>query len=76
MLEARVLDVDLLRQHVSAGIVNETAHPVLPLSIFNYSPRCQYEKLWDEVTLQCRGLVTCGATVVARQCNRKRDAGI
>jgi RNA ligase len=28
------------------------------LSIWNYTPEVQYGQLWDEVTLQCRGLVT------------------
>ncbi len=46
MLDAGILDVGLLRQYVFSGIVNETAHRVLPLSIFNYSPRREYKKLW------------------------------
>jgi len=33
-------------------------HPKLPLSIWNYTPEVQYGQLWDEITLQCRGLVT------------------
>jgi RNA ligase len=32
-------------------------HPTLPLSIYNYSRGVQYEKLWDPITLECRGLV-------------------
>ncbi len=32
-------------------------HPTLPLSIYNYSRTCQYERLWDDVTMDCRGLV-------------------
>ena len=26
--------------------------------IWNYSVSVQYERLWDEITVQCRGLVT------------------
>jgi RNA ligase len=33
-------------------------HPTLPLTIWNYTEKVQYENLWDEVTLMCRGLVT------------------
>jgi RNA ligase len=33
-------------------------HPTLPLTIWNYTEKVQYEGLWDEVTLQCRGLIT------------------
>jgi RNA ligase len=60
------IDIDLLRSHIAAGIVREQKHSSLPLSIFNYSERCQYERLWDNVTLQSRGLVMHGDRVVAR----------
>jgi RNA ligase len=32
-------------------------HPGLPLSIYNYSRECQYSGKWDDITLNCRGLV-------------------
>jgi RNA ligase len=32
-------------------------HPTLPLSIYNYSRECQYDGMWDDITLNCRGLV-------------------
>lgn len=32
-------------------------HPTADLWIHNYSPICQYDKIWNEVTLQCRGLI-------------------
>lgn len=60
------MDVDLLRARVADGVVRQQQHESLPLSIFNYSQRCQYERLWDDVTLQCRGLVMHGDRVVAR----------
>jgi hypothetical protein len=37
-------------------------HPSLPLSIYNYSRKTQYDGKWDEVTLQCRGVITDNAT--------------
>lgn len=60
------MDLDLLNKHIADGTVTKRAHPTLPLHILNYSPRCQYDKLWDDVTLQCRGLVMHGDKVVAR----------
>lgn len=33
-------------------------HPTLPLIIWNYTQKVQYEGLWDDVTTICRGLVT------------------
>lgn len=60
------MDLDLLRKHVADGVVYEQRHPTLPLKIYNYSPRCQYERLWDDVTLQCRGMVMYGEQIIAR----------
>jgi RNA ligase len=60
------IDLVLLRQHIANGIVCAQPHPTLPLTIFNYSQRCQYERLWDDVTLQCRGLVVHGDKIAAR----------
>lgn len=61
-----MIDVSKLRQHVEAGIVYERRHPTLPIAIYNYSPQVQYDRLWDEVTLQTRGLILYGETPVAR----------
>jgi RNA ligase len=38
--------------------VYKQVHPTLPLTIWNYSEKVQYENLWNEITLQTRGLVT------------------
>lgn len=48
---------DLLKEYVDKGWVIKQNHPTLPLSIYNYSRGVQYEKLWDPITLECRGLV-------------------
>lgn len=46
-----------LASYVERGLLTERRHPRLPLRIFNYTPRVQFEGLWDEVTTACRGLV-------------------
>lgn len=51
------IDSTILNQYIEKGLVVKQDHPTLPLSIYNYSRTCQYEKMWDEVTLQCRGLI-------------------
>lgn len=33
-------------------------HDTLPLLIWNYTPRAQFEKVWDEYITQARGLIT------------------
>lgn len=63
-----ILDADLLAGHITAGNVRTQTHPGLPLVIYNYSERCAYEGLWDDVTRACRGLIVNDATqeVIAR----------
>ena len=47
-----------LEKYYENGLLHKQTHPTLDLTIWNYSPKVQYERLWDEITLQCRGLVT------------------
>ncbi|MFF5970187.1 RNA ligase [Streptomyces sp. NPDC012769] len=42
---------------VEAGHVTRKSHPELPLSIYTYTRTCQYEGVWNSVTIRCRGLV-------------------
>lgn len=60
------MNLELLEEHIASGMVRQQSHPTLPLRILNYSAECQYERKWDDVTLQCRGLVMHGDTIVAR----------
>ncbi|MEN0061260.1 MAG: RNA ligase [Myxococcota bacterium] len=49
-----------LRDYVGRGLLS--AHEQDGLVIFNYTPRTIYERAWDVVTLQARGLVLDGST--------------
>ncbi len=42
---------------IEAGHVTRKAHPTLPISIYTYTPVCQYGHIWTPVTLRCRGLI-------------------
>lgn len=48
---------DLLAEMVRGGYVKVQRHPVAPLSIYNYSDTCTYERVWNDATTQCRGLI-------------------
>jgi RNA ligase len=50
--------IETLEKYHKDGLLHKQTHPTLDLTIWNYSPRVQYEKLWDDITMQCRGLVT------------------
>ena len=59
--------IEILNKYYEDGLVLKQTHPTLPLIIWNYSPRVQYEQLWDDITIQTRGLVTdINGVVVAR----------
>jgi RNA ligase len=47
-----------LEKYHKEGLLHKQTHPTLDLTIWNYSPKVQYERLWDDITIQCRGLVT------------------
>ena len=50
--------IEILEKYYEDGLINKQYHPNNDLIIWNYSPKVQYEKLWDEITLRCRGLIT------------------
>lgn len=62
------MNLEILNKYYEEGWLIKQTHPTLPLTIWNYSQQTQYEGKWDEITLQCRGIVTMNETgeVVAR----------
>jgi len=50
-------NLSILNDYIDRGLVIKQDHPSLPLSIYNYSRECQYNSQWDDITLNCRGLV-------------------
>lgn len=58
---------DILEKYYMEGLLYKQVHPTLPLIIWNYTEKVQYEGLWDEITIQTRGLVTDNeGSVIAR----------
>ena len=56
-----------LRQHIADGYVMVRQHPAAELFILNYTAQAQFDRVWDEHTLACRGLIMNGqGQVVAR----------
>ena len=61
------MNLETLNRYYEDGLLYKQTHPSLPLTIWNYTEKVQYEMLWDDVTIQCRGLVTDDAgSIVAR----------
>lgn len=42
---------------IKNGYINKNKHPVYDIYILNYTPKTQYESLWNETTKKCRGLI-------------------
>jgi T4 RnlA family RNA ligase len=62
-----MIDLALLKNMIDGGFVNVQKHPKYDLFIYNYTPKTQYERVWNAVTLMCRGLILDGAyNIVAR----------
>jgi RNA ligase len=51
------IDLNILNKYIDEGWIIRNEHPTLPISIYNYSPKTQYDGKFDDVTKMCRGLV-------------------
>lgn len=61
------MDILALNKMIEAGYIKVNQHPTEDLFIYNYSETTQFERIWNEITLQCRGLILDGqGRVVAR----------
>jgi RNA ligase len=64
-----LLPSDDVAEHLRNGLISRQSHPIFSdLTIYNYTARAQYDKVWNEVTSTCRGLIVDAASgdVVAR----------
>lgn len=52
------INIDQFREHEEQGLITCRKHPSGNLLIWNYTPKCQYDQIWNEVTMQARGLIT------------------
>lgn len=52
-----LFDPALLEQMIEQGYIRRQVHQTLPLAILNYSELAQFERVWNPVTRQCRGLI-------------------
>jgi len=56
---------------VEDKLVSVQKHPESDLFIYNYTPRVQYERLWNDVTIQTRGLILdSSGNIIAKPFNK------
>jgi RNA ligase len=70
-----IMSLGLLEAHIKEGTIHRSRHPhYSKLAIYSYSPAAAFGKDWDEVLIQCRGLITESRTdgefVIARGFNK------
>lgn len=53
-----LINLSLFREREEQGFITCRPHPTGRLLIWNYTPKCQFERVWDDVTIQARGLIT------------------
>ncbi len=51
---------ELLNEMIEKGYVSVQKHPEEELYIYNYTRQAQYDWIWNEITLKCRGLILDG----------------
>lgn len=51
------MNLSELEKRVEQKLITKQKHPEFPLWIYNYSQSCQFNKVWDDYTLMCRGLI-------------------
>ncbi len=55
---ARIMDTSLLNQMIDEGYIRKQVHPDdHELVILNYTEKAAFGKVWNDATLQCRGLI-------------------
>ena len=51
-------DIEALELAVEQNYIRKAIHSELPLTIYNYTPKTQFESFWTPITKMSRGLVT------------------
>jgi len=60
-------DLISLEKYIQDGLISKQKHPLWDLWVYNYTQECVFKKKWDDITIQCRGLILDkNGTVVAR----------
>lgn len=66
-----ILNLETLNKYCDDGLLLKQTHPTLDLTIWNYSRKTQYDLLWDDITLMCRGLITNSEGKIVAHCMPK-----
>lgn len=51
------LSIEFLNDMIDKGYIDQKISPCKNFKLFDYSRSCQFEGMWNDVTIKCRGLV-------------------
>src|SRR5580704_11804053 len=51
------VSIPRLAAEIAGGWITRKTHPYLPLSIYTYTHKCQFDQHWTTETIRCRGLI-------------------
>lgn len=51
------LDPERLEELVAEGLIRAQSHDYMPIKIYNYTEKVQFNRWWNDYTLACRGLI-------------------
>lgn len=54
---SEIFSTDELEKAIENGYVRVNPHPDAPLVILGYTEKAQFDRVWSDVTLNCRGLI-------------------
>lgn len=54
---SEIFSTDDLEKAIENGYVRVNPHPDAPLAILGYTEKAQFDRVWNDVTLNCRGLI-------------------
>ena len=61
------MNTQLLQEMIAQNYIRVNKHPDYDLYIYNYTQDAQFDRLWNEITITCRGLILDGEmNIVAR----------
>lgn len=50
------LDLSTVNKLIEEGYIAVQKHPDAELYLYNYTHKCQFDKVWNEYTMLCRGI--------------------
>lgn len=51
------MNIELLNNMIAEGYIKVQKHPEQELYIYNYTAKAQYDRVWNDMTIMCRGII-------------------